>query len=73
MPTKNQLEKQIEDLTASLEKESSRPTGLTIQNRNIEMKNDAKEAVAEAVKEGMLALQSLDGGSHGIYFSGKEE
>jgi hypothetical protein len=68
MSTKKELEQQIEDLTSRLEEELNRPTGHTMNNCNIEMKNDAKVAIAEAVKEGMKALQSLDGESYGIYF-----
>lgn len=70
MSTKKELEQEIKNLKEKLEKEESRPTGHTVTNCHIDMKDDAKIAIAEAVKEGMKALQSLDGDSYGIYFEG---
>jgi hypothetical protein len=67
MSTKKELEQKIKVLEDVLEGEQSRPTGHTISDCHIEMKDDTKIAIAEAVKEGMKALQSLDGKSYGIY------
>lgn len=74
MATKKELESKLKELQAQLSREQERPTGHTISNCNIDMtKPDAtKIAVAEAVKEGMKALQKLGGDSYGIYLSGNE-
>lgn len=70
MKTKKDLENELAVLREQLEKEQSRPTGATISNCNITNTDDAKVAIADAVKEGMKALQSLDGDSYGIYING---
>ena len=70
MKTKKDLENELVILREQLEKEQSRPTGSTISNCNITNTDDAKVAIADAVKEGMKALQSLDGDSYGIYING---
>ncbi len=70
MSTKAELEKKVKKLEAQLLKEESRPTGHHVENCHIEMCDKPKIAIAEAVKEGMKALQSLDGDSYGIYIEG---
>ena len=69
MSTKKQLEDEIAVLKAQLETEQDRPAGHSISHCHIDMtKPDAtKVAIAEAVAEGMKALQSLGGDSYGIY------
>ncbi len=75
MTTKAELEKQIEDLKKVIKKEESRPTGHTISNCAIDMSkpDEAKLAVANAVAEGMKALQSLGGDSYGLYFEANDK
>lgn len=73
MATKKVLEKELAALKIQLDKEQSRPIGHTISNCNITNSDEAKVAIAEAVKEGMKALQSLDGDSYGIYLAGNKE
>jgi hypothetical protein len=71
MITKADLQKKVEELENELAAERNRPTGHRIENCNIDMNrpDETKLAVAQAVKEGMKALQSLGGDSYGIYFS----
>ena len=74
MPTKKTLEETIKTLTEALEVERERPTGHIISNNHFDMGDtvETKLAVAEAVKEGMKALNSLGGDNYGIYMESGE-
>jgi hypothetical protein len=72
--TKADLEARISELEEALNNELSRPTGHKIDNCNIDMSapDSTKIAIAEAVGEGMKALQQLGVKSeqYGMYFAG---
>jgi hypothetical protein len=61
-------------LKRQLAEEQGRPTGHTISNCHIDMSapDPTKVAIAEAVREGMKALQGLGGDSYGIYLPSKD-
>jgi len=70
---KKDLIEKVKDLESMLEVEQSRPTGAsynTISDVHIDMGNDETGlAIAEAVKEGMKALQSITSqNKYGICF-----
>ena len=69
MTTKADLEETVKSLEALLETERQRPTGHIISGCTIDLSkpDETKIAVANAVEEGMKALQSLGGDSYGIY------
>ena len=72
MSTKKDLEQEVKELKKSLEVEQSRPTGHTITGCHIEAGKD-KIAIANAVAEGMKALQMIsEGDSYGIYLEGND-
>lgn len=70
--TKKELEQKVAELQKALEEEKQRPTGHSVTGCSFDMSNpdQTKIAIAEAVKEGMKALQSLGGDSVAISFGG---
>lgn len=71
---KKDLIKEIEQLKSVLKAEQSRSTGHTVQNCNINMDcSDEVVAVAEAVEEGMKALQAISKQiKSAVYFEGTD-
>ena len=71
---KKDLTKKNEELQTQLNKEQGRPVGHTIQNCTISMdSNEENIAIANAVKEGMKALQAISQqNKYGIYLDGKD-
>lgn len=76
MSTKAELEVQVAALleqVAEQEALGANQVGTNISNCNIDMGEacDTKLAVAQAVLEGMRALQTLGGDNYGIYIGSK--
>lgn len=74
---KKDFAKKVKLLEQLLQKEQERSTGHTITNCNIDMTkpDQTKIAIAEAIKEGMKALQilgSIEGNNYGIYLAGNK-
>lgn len=69
---KKDLIKQNEELKLQIFNLESRPAGHTVQNCTIDMDSSKENiAIAEAVKEGMKALQDIASqNKYGIYFNG---
>lgn len=74
MPTKPELEETVKRLEDLLEVEQHRPTGHIISGCTIDLSkpDETKIAVANAVEEGMKALQSLGGDNYGIYMGSEK-
>lgn len=74
MTTKIELIEQIGELEKELKREKSLPKGLTVSQCSIDMTkpDTTKLAIANAVAEGMKALQSLGGDSYGLYVAAPE-
>lgn len=72
--TKSELEQKLKEVTEQLETERNRPTGHKLEQCSIDMSSpdETKIAIANAVNEGMKALQGLGGNSYGIYFEGPQ-
>jgi len=71
---KSELEEKIKTLESELELEKQKPTGLNISHCNVDMTNKLGIEVAEAVKEGMIALQNIAATpSYGFYFENQNK
>jgi len=72
MSTKKQLEQKIKDLEVTLEEHRKLGKGCNISDVSVDMnRNETSIAIANAVEEGMRALQRIgDSNSYGIYIEG---